>query len=235
MARRCPRLLEVTPAPPPPLLFDLDGTLVDSSVVVERHWGIFAQRHRLALDPILAVCHGRRTADTIAEVASWLDAEQEAATLDAGEESDIDGLRPVTGASELLTALDRGRWAVVTSAHRRLAVRRLEAVALPVPDVLVCGDEVEGGKPDPEGFLRAARLLAVSPTECVVVEDSPAGIEAGRRAGAYVIALTTTHRREALAAVADVVVDDLRGLAGALAEICADEMSGTARSPPAAT
>jgi mannitol-1-/sugar-/sorbitol-6-phosphatase len=208
----------------PPLLFDLDGTLVDSSLVVERHWGVFARRHGLALDPILDACHGRRTADTIAEVAPWLDAEQEAAALDAGEENDFDGLRPLAGASDLLTALDRGRWAIVTSAHRSLAVRRLEAAGLPLPDVLVCGDEVGAGKPDPEGFLRAARFLAVAPAECIAVEDSPAGIEAGRRAGAYVIAITTTHRREDLATVADLVVDDLRELAAALAEM--DEAVG---------
>ena len=82
----------------PFLLLDLDGTLVDSRVVVARHWALFAERHGIALAPILAVCHGRRTADTIADVAPWLDAEREAATLDAGEEADADGLVPVPGA-----------------------------------------------------------------------------------------------------------------------------------------
>jgi sugar-phosphatase len=200
---------------PPVLLLDLDGTLVDSRVVVARHWAVFAERHALELAPILAVCHGRRTADTIAEVAPSLDAEREAAILDAAEEVDVDGLRPVPGARELLAALEPRRWAVVTSAHRALAVRRLEAVALPVPAVLVAGDEVGRGKPDPEGFLRAAALLATDIAECVVVEDAPAGVAAGRAAGARVVGLTTTHAADELRD-ADLVLDDLDGLPKAL-------------------
>jgi sugar-phosphatase len=197
------------------LLLDLDGTLVDSRVVVARHWALFAERHGLALAPILAVCHGRRTADTIAEVAPRLDAGREAGVLDAGEETDVDGLVPVAGARELLTGLDPKRWAVVTSAHRALAVRRLAAVRLPVPAVLVAGDEIERGKPDPEGYLRAAELLGVDPAACVVVEDAPVGIAAGRAAGARVVALTTTHDADVLRD-ADLVLDDLRGLPSAL-------------------
>ena len=200
------------------LLLDLDGTLVDSSAVVERHWRRFARRHRLDAEPILAVCHGRRSADTIAEVASHLDVEREAALLDAAEELDVDGLAAVSGAGELLARLSAARWAVVTSGHRALARRRLAATGLPAPTVMVCGDEVERGKPDPEGFLRAARLLGVEPTACVVVEDAPAGVAAGRAAGALVIGVTTTHPAAALAG-ADAVVDSLVGLERALATL----------------
>ena len=198
---------------PPVFLFDLDGTLVDSRIVVARHWALFAERHELELGPILAVCHGRRSGDTIAEVAPSLDAASEAALLDAGEESDVDGLVEVPGAAGLLARLDAGRWAVVTSGHRALARRRLEAVGLPVPDVLVTGDAVEHGKPHPEGFLRAASSLGVEPAACVVVEDSPAGIAAGRAAGARVVGVTTTHPADALRD-ADLIVPDLRGLLG---------------------
>jgi sugar-phosphatase len=194
-----------------PFLFDLDGTLVDSRVVVARHWGLFARRHGLALERILAVCHGRRTADTIADVAPGLDAAHEAAILDAAEEVDVDGLVPVPGAAELLVRLDGAPWAVVTSGHRTLATRRLEAVGLPVPRVLVAGDEVVHGKPHPEGFLRAAEQLGVAASACVVVEDAPAGLAAGRAAGALVVAVTTTHPAEVLRD-ADLVVPDLRGL-----------------------
>ena len=197
-------------------LFDLDGTLVDSRVVVARHWALFAERHSLELAPILAVCHGRRSADTIAEVAPSLDALAEAAVLDAGEESDVDGLTLVPGAAELLDRLDSSSWAIVTSGHRALARRRLEAVGLPVPDVLVTGDAVEQGKPHPEGFLRAAGALGVEPAVCVVVEDAPAGIAAGRAAGArVVVGVTTTHAAEALEG-ADLVVPALLGLDEAL-------------------
>jgi sugar-phosphatase len=200
---------------PHAFLFDLDGTLVDSRVVVARHWALFAERHGLALAPILAVCHGRRTADTIAEVASGLDATRESAILDAGEEVDVDGLVAVTGARELLGRLDGARWAIVTSGHRALATRRLQAVGLPVPRVLVTGDGVVHGKPHPEGFVRAAERLGVAPSACVVVEDAPAGVAAGRAAGARVVAVTTTHPAEALRD-ADLVVPDLQGLEDAL-------------------
>ena len=197
------------------VLLDLDGTLVDSRVVIARHWGMFAERHGLELASILAVCHGRRSADTIAEIAPYLDAASEAALLDAGEETDVDGLVTVPGAAELLARLDPARWAIVTSGHDALARRRLEAVGLPVPDVLVTGDAVERGKPHPEGFLRAAAALGVEAVACVVVEDAPAGIAAGRAAGARVVGVTTTHPADALRG-ADLIVADLRGLDDAL-------------------
>jgi mannitol-1-/sugar-/sorbitol-6-phosphatase len=198
------------------LLFDLDGTLVDSRVVIARHWGFFAERHGLELEQILAVCHGRRSTETIAEVAPWLDAGAEAKLLDTAEESDVDGLAVVPGAHELLGALEPGSWGVVTSGHRALATRRLEAVGLPVPAVLVAGDEVSRGKPDPEGFLGAALLLGADPVTCVVVEDAPAGIAAGLAAGATVVAVETTHTSAELAA-AHAVVGDLHELAALLA------------------
>ena len=176
---------------------------------------MFAERHGLEVESILAVCHGRRSADTIAEIAPYLDPASESALLDAGEETDVDGLVTVPGAAELLARLDPARWAIVTSGHDALARRRLEAVGLPVPDVLVTGDAVERGKPHPEGFLRAAAALGVEAVACVVVEDAPAGIAAGRAAGARVVGVTTTHPADALRG-ADLIVADLRGLDDAL-------------------
>jgi sugar-phosphatase len=181
------------------LLFDLDGTLVDSSAVVLRHWQRWCDRHGIALESVLAVAHGIRTSDAIARIAPRLDAHAEAAALDAVEEHDTDGLVPVAGAAQLLATLSPGSWAVVTSGHRSLATRRLRAVGLPVPRVMVCGDEVERGKPDPEGYLAAARLLGARADACVVLEDAPAGVEAGRAAGMRVVAVTTTHAAAQLA------------------------------------
>ena len=197
------------------ILFDLDGTLIDSSAVVERHWRRFASLHGLDLGPILAVCHGRRSVDTIREVAPHLDAEAAARELDDGEALDVGGLVLVPGAAELLARLAPGSWAIVTSGHYELASKRLEALGLPVPPVMVCAENVEHGKPDPEGYARAAELLGVEPGACVVVEDAPAGVAAGKALGAPVIALATTHAPSQLAA-ADAVLTDLSGFAEAL-------------------
>jgi sugar-phosphatase len=208
----------VSRTPAPPLLFDLDGTLVDSRAVVERHWGRFAARHGLDIAAVLAVVHGVRSSDAIPALAPDVDAEAEAALLDAGEEVDTDGLVAVRGAHEVLAGLPRGGWGIVTSGHRALARRRLEAVGLPIPDAMVCGDEIARGKPDPEGFLKGAKLLGVAPEACVAVEDAPAGVLAARAAGMRVIAITTTHEAADLhGAVA--VIGDLRELSAALAAL----------------
>jgi len=196
----------------------MDGTLVDSGTVVERHWRLFADRHGLDAEAFLPGVHGVRSADVIAGIAPWLDAEVEAAALDAAEEQDSEGLRPVPGAAALLAALPPRRWAVVTSAHRGLATGRLRHVGLPVPEVLVCGDETARGKPDPEGYLAAAAALGLRPAQCAVVEDAPAGIEAGRRAGMVVVAVTTNHPVADLP-TAQAYVADLHSLARALTSI----------------
>ncbi len=162
------------------------------------------------------MCHGRRSADTIAEVAPSLDAPSEAALLDTGEEIDVDGLVIVPGAAELLAGArsrTRGRSSRRATAPSHGAGSRRSASRF--PDVLVTGDVVEHGKPHPEGFLRAAAVLGVEPAACVVVEDAPAGIAAGRTAGARVVGVTTTHTADALRD-ADVIVQDLRGLDEAL-------------------
>jgi mannitol-1-/sugar-/sorbitol-6-phosphatase len=200
------------------LLLDMDGTLVDSGEVVERHWRRFAGRHGLDAETFLGRVHGVRSSDVIAAIAPWLDAEAEAALLDAAEEADHDGLRPVRGAAELLETLPADRWAVVTSAHRSLAANRLTAVGLPVPAVMVCGDETTAGKPDPQGYLAAAARLRVPAADCLVVEDAPAGVEAGRRAGMLVVGITTNHVTSELAA-ADAHIADLVGLPDAVAAL----------------
>ena len=106
---------------------------------------------------MLAVLHGVRSADVIRVVAPDVDAEAEAALLDAAEQADSEGLAVVRGAPELLARLPRACWGIVTSGDRVLAQGRLRAVGLPVPDMMVCGDEVTAGKPDPEGYLAGAR------------------------------------------------------------------------------
>ena len=214
----------------PPLLFDLDGTLVDSRAVVERHWSAFCERHGLDFARVLAVLHGVRSVDVICAVAPHLDADTEAAELDAGEEVDTDGLVAVGGAPELLAELRPDGWGVVTSGHRALAERRLRAVGLPVPAVMVCGDEIARGKPDPEGFLAGARLLGAAPERCVALEDAPPGIAAARAAGMQVIAIATTHAASALAGAA-CVLPDLGGVRATLAALARVGLSGPGANP----
>jgi sugar-phosphatase len=167
------------------LLFDMDGTLVDSTVVVERTWRRFARRHGLDAEEILATAHGRRTGETVARYAPpGTDAEAETARLVAEEVADVDGIVPVPGAADLLAALPPGTWAVVTSAGRELTHRRMAAAGLPVPEVLVSADDVTAGKPSPEGYLAAAAALGVDPARTAVFEDAEAGLRAARASGA---------------------------------------------------
>jgi mannitol-1-/sugar-/sorbitol-6-phosphatase len=182
------------------VLFDLDGTLVDSTAVVERVWSKWAAQHNLNLASILAVSHGRRTEETIRLVAPHLpDAPGEAAALETIEQADLAGVRAIAGAQDLIATLPRERWGIVTSCPRELAVSRLEAAGLPVPRVLVTADNVTNGKPHPEPYLLGAAALGVDASECLVFEDAPAGIDSALAAGMQVAALTTTHAAALLA------------------------------------
>ena len=182
------------------VLSDLDGVLVDSGAAIERTWRTFAERHGLDAASVLAESHGRRSVDLIRLVAPDLDAAAEAAEIDREEIENVEGLRPLPGARELVSSVPADRFAVVTSGSRALAVARLRAAGLPVPKVLVTAEQVEAGKPDPAGYLRAAALLGVDPSECLVLEDAPAGVAAGLAAGMTVIAVLTTNDESALRA-----------------------------------
>jgi mannitol-1-/sugar-/sorbitol-6-phosphatase len=195
-------------------LFDIDGTLVDSSAAVERAWRQVAAEFGADGDAIVASCHGRRSIDTVREFFPPPDraAVQERVTALELASTDVTACR---GAAGLLAALDGQPWAAVTSGPRPLMTARLGLAGLPVPAVLVTAEDVEQGKPAPDGYLRAARALGVAAADCVVVEDSPAGVAAGRAAGALVVAVTTTHPAGALRS-ADLVVAGLPEVAQAL-------------------
>ena len=134
-----------------------------------------------------------------------------AAEIERLQAEDVRGLRAIPGAADALLALREERVAVVTSATRPLAAARLAAVGIEPPAVMVNAEDVSRGKPDPEGYLAAARRLGVDPAEAVVVEDAPPGVEAGRAAGAAVVGVTSTHAAEELSA-ADVVIPTLESL-----------------------
>jgi sugar-phosphatase len=187
------------------MLFDLDGVLVDSVAASRRAWIWWASRHGLDPEPFLNA-HGRPTRDAIREFAPDLDVGVEEAVVDERESTDTEGVVALPGAADLLSS-DR-RLAIVTSCGPRLALARLAAAELPVPDVVITADDVAHGKPDPEPYLLGASRLGLEPEDCTVFEDAPAGVRAGKAAGMRVVGLTTTVSARSLAA-ADLIVADL--------------------------
>ncbi|MFG2875916.1 HAD-IA family hydrolase [Streptomyces sp. NPDC048337] len=172
------------------LLLDMDGTIVNSDAVVERCWRDWAVSHGLDPQEALKVVHGRQGYATMAVLLPDRPMEvnlAENAVMLARETADTDGVVPVAGAPEFMAAIDGLPHALVTSADAALATARMTAADLPMPEVRVTAESVRASKPDPEGFLKGAAALGVDPADCIVFEDSAAGIAAGRAAGMRVI------------------------------------------------
>ena len=168
-------------------LFDMDGTLLDSSAVVHRVWGSWAERHGIDAERLLANVHGVRSEDTIRRFAgATVDVAKENQWILEAEINDVEGVVALEGIHAFIDRLNPGTWAIVTSAPRALAEVRLRAVNLPIPEVMINAEDVQRGKPDPQGFLLGAQRLGASIGECLVFEDSPAGVAAARAAGARV-------------------------------------------------
>jgi len=193
------------------VLFDLDGVLVDSTPAVERVWRGWAAEHGLDPDYVVKWAHGRRSVETIRRVAPQMDAPRENLRVERREIEDLEGVRVIEGAAELLASIPPGHWTVVTSATRELAQARMGYVNLPLPKDAITAELVERGKPDPEPYLKGAALLGFAPAECLVIEDTAAGIAAGKAAGMKAIALTTTYPAHELRE-ADVVVRSCRDI-----------------------
>jgi mannitol-1-/sugar-/sorbitol-6-phosphatase len=192
------------------LLFDLDGVLVDSTPAVTRVWSGWAREHGLDGDYVTRIAHGRPSIATIRELLPHADHEEENRDVERREIGDTDGVIPLPGSLEMLKALAAEKWAIATSCTQPLAHVRIPAAGLPIPPYLVTATDVSRGKPDPEPYLKAAAGLGLPAGDCIVVEDAPAGIRAGKAAGARVLALrTTTGDDELRSAGADWIVDDL--------------------------
>ncbi|RFB96324.1 glycerol-3-phosphatase [Rhizobium leguminosarum bv. trifolii] len=175
-------------------LFDMDGTLLNSIAVVERVWSEWARRHGFEPEVFLKTIHGIRASDVIRGLGlAGVDPAHEADLLLAEEMEDVSGIVEIPDAVRFLSAIPDGKWAIVTSAPIELAVRRMAAAGIPMPNVIVSGGEVKSGKPSPEGYLLGASRLGVDPEKCLVFEDAVAGILAGEAAGADVAVITETH------------------------------------------
>ena len=193
------------------LLFDMDGVLISSIASVVRSWRKWAAHYGVANADTYVTPHGVRARDIIAELTPNADVEEGLRLIEQIELDDMEDLKVLPGVPELLRSLPPERWAIVTSATRRLMLGRLEWAGLPLPGVIVSADDVIKGKPDPEPYRRGAELIHVATAECIVVEDAPSGVRAGKAAGARVLAVLGTSAEEDLrAAGADWIVSSMK-------------------------
>lgn len=172
------------------VLLDMDGTLVDSTAVVERLWLEWAAPHGLDRDTVLHTVHGRQGWQSMAILLPERDLRinrEENARMLARESVEVDGVFEIPGAATLLAALGSTPHAIVTSADVALMAARMTAAGLNIPELRITAESVSMSKPDPEGFLLAASALGIEAADCVVFEDSEAGIQAGHAAGMTVI------------------------------------------------
>ena len=186
-----------TPNPDRPFgafLFDMDGTILSSIAATERVWSSWARGYGIDVAAFLPTIHGVRASETIGRLnLPGVDPRREAEIVLRAELEDVDGIVPISGAADFLALLPADRWAVVTSAPRELARRRLGAAGLPLPPLMISGEDVTKGKPAPDCFLLAASRLGQKPEDCLVFEDAPAGIAAAEAAGMTVTVVTATH------------------------------------------
>ncbi|ABA75266.1 HAD family hydrolase [Pseudomonas fluorescens] len=176
-------------------LFDMDGTVLNSIAAAERIWSAWAVRHGVNVETFLPTIHGVRAIDTITRLnLPGVDAEAQAAFITEAEIEDVEGIVEIPGAAAFLKSLPADRWAMVTSAPRDLALRRMGAAGIPEPAVMITAEDVTAGKPDPAGYRLAARRLGLEPADCLIFEDATVGIQAAEAAGAPLMIITTTHQ-----------------------------------------
>ena len=190
------------------ILFDMDGVLISSIGSVDRCWKRWAKMYGIPDAENYQVPHGVRAIDIVKSLRPDIDPQEGLRVIEDMEIEDTADLKVLPGAKVLLAGLPPERWAIVTSATKRLTVARLKVAGLPVPERLISADMVERGKPDPEPYRRGAELLGLRPEDCVVVEDAPSGVGAGKAAGSRVLGVLGTHTCEELRE-ADWIVDSL--------------------------
>lgn len=176
-------------------LFDMDGTVLNSIAAAERIWAAWAVRHGVDVETFLPTIHGARAIDTINRLnLPGVDAQAQAAFITEAEIEDVEGIVPIPGAAAFLNALPADRWAMVTSAPRDLALRRMAAAGIPEPAVMITAEDVTAGKPDPAGYRLAAKRLGLEPADCLIFEDATVGILAAEAAGSALMIITATHQ-----------------------------------------
>ncbi|KAI8386938.1 HAD-superfamily hydrolase subfamily IA, variant 3 [Blakeslea trispora] len=189
-------------------VFDLDGTLIDTTPIVNRFWKQFAIENGLDADKILATSHGVRTIETMTRWTPHKATEDHARDFEKRLAEDSEGVSVLPGVATLIDKIPLGHWGVCTAGTEYMARKRLEQCDISIPEVLICGDMVSQGKPHPEPYLKAIEKLNLKPQDVIVFEDAPAGIRSAKEAGAQVIACKTTHTASQLKeAGADCIVE----------------------------
>jgi len=197
------------------LLFDNDGVIVSSIASVNRCWRRWAEHYGVPNASEVQIAHGMRAVEIMESLAPAVDKEEGLRLIEDMEIADTDDLEVLPGVRALLESLPKERWAIVTSATWRLLIGRLKAAELPLPERIVSGDRVVNGKPHPEPYLRGAAMVGADPAECIVVEDAPTGVGAGKAAGCRVMGVLGTHSVvELRAAGCDWVVKSLLDVHG---------------------
>lgn len=190
------------------VLFDMDGVLISSTGSDERSWLRWARIHGMEGTFSLQSTHGRRTIDTLRALRPDLDPFVELLRLENFDAEDQNGVIALPGVKSLIAALPENAWTIVTSASERLMRTRLQFAGIPLPQNVISADNVTYGKPHPEPYELGARILCVKPSECLVIEDAPTGIKAGKAAGCKVLAVLSSHSAGDLAE-ADWIVPSL--------------------------
>ena len=176
-------------------LFDLDGTLVNSTAAIDRAWSTLARRHGMDPETVIRSIHGRPAEESLAELLSHLPRDQveaEIAWLQERESTDVQGVVPIDGALDFIARLEEHAipWAIVTSGTHPVATARMKAAGIPAPEIFVTSDLITRGKPDPEPYLLGAEKARIDPASCIVFEDAPAGITSGLAANCSVVGVT---------------------------------------------
>ena len=180
------------------LLFDMDGVLISSIGSVRRCWRRWAAMYGVPNADTYEVPHGMRAIEIVKQLRPDIDPQEGLRVIEDMEIEDTEDLQVLPGVKALLESLPADRWAIVTSATRRLMLGRLAVAGLPAPERIVSADDVVRGKPDPEPYRLGAELLGYTPHECIVVEDAPSGVGAGKAAGSRVLGVVGTHTLEEL-------------------------------------
>lgn len=180
------------------LLFDLDGVLIDSTPAVARVWRRWATEHGFDPEEVVARAHGRPSLTTVREYLPNSDPHVENKEVERREIADLEGVVPLPGVLDLLASLPTDRWTIVTSCTRPLAEVRIKAAGLPLPARMITSSDITQGKPHPEPYLKGAAILGCPASECIVLEDVPAGVRSGKASSARVVAFTSTVPSSAL-------------------------------------